>query len=293
MPRHDPLSGHLCPVTYEDYYASIEAETAAFAATTKDADLAVPVPACPGWTVGHLIGHLRQAHDWFALLVASRAEGFTPPPVPAGLDLSGLDWSGQVAALALRSLDDLADGSHGEVRAHWLRSGAANLVQAVRSAGPLAPVWTTYGEPHAGFWAVLGALETAVHRADAEQAVAGAPRTDMATEVAAGCVDFWLTSIASPSARPFFGPLIGELTGAGETLRFEATDIADDAHWLMTRTADGPTLERRDCGADVVVRAKAADLLLLLKGRLPAGDPAVTVAGKEELLDHWIAHAYA
>jgi uncharacterized protein (TIGR03083 family) len=281
------------PVAYEDYYASIEAEAAAFAAATKDADLAVPVPACPGWTVGHLIGHLRQAHDWFALLVASRAERFTPPPVPAGLDLSGLDWSGQVAALALRSLDDLAGGSDGEVRAQWLRNGAANLVEAVRSAGPQAPVWTTYGEPHAGFWAVLGALETAVHCADAEQAVAGAPRTGLAAEVAAGCVDFWLTSIASPSARPFFGPLIGGLAGVGETLRFEATDVADDAHWFVTRTPGSPSLERRNRGGDVAIRAKAADLLLLLKGRLPAGDPAVTVEGKEELLDHWLAHAYA
>jgi uncharacterized protein (TIGR03083 family) len=281
------------PVAYEHYYASIEAEAAAFASATENADLAVPVLACPGWTVRHLIGHLRQAHDWFTLLVASRAEGFIPPPVPAGLDLSGLDWPGQVSALAVRSLDDLAGGSDGQVRAHWLRNGAANLVEAVRSAGPQAPVWTTYGEPHAGFWAVLGALETAVHRADAEHAVAGAPRTGLTAEVAAGCVDFWLTSIASPSARPFFGPLFGGLAGTGETLRFEATDVADDAHWFMTRTTASPTLERRNHGGDVAIRAKAADLLLLLKGRLPAGDPTVTVEGNEELLGHWLAHAYA
>jgi uncharacterized protein (TIGR03083 family) len=287
------LGENMHPVAYEDYYASIESEAAAFAAVTRYADLATPAPTCPGWTVGHLIGHLRQGHDWFALLVASRAEEFMPPRGPAGVDLSGLDWSGQVAELARRSLDDLPGSSHGEIRARWLRQGAAGLVEAVRSAGPQARVWTTFGEPHAGFWAVLGALETAVHRADAERAVAGVARTDLPAEVAAGCVDLWLTSIASPSAKPFFGPLIGGLAGTGETLRFEATDVADGAHWFMTRAPGGPTLERRDHGADVTVRAKAADLLLLLKGRLPASDPAVTVAGEEKLLDHWLAHAYA
>jgi uncharacterized protein (TIGR03083 family) len=280
-------------VEYDHYYAAIEAETAAFAAVTADADLSVPVPTCPGWNVGLLVGHLRQSHDWFASLVTSRAQTFIPPAVPADLDLSGLDWSGQVAALARRSLDDVADGEDGKVRADWLAQGAANLTGAVREFGPDNPVWTTYGEPHAGFWVVIGLLETAVHRADAELAVTGGLRTDLTPQLAAGCVDFWMTALAEPSARPFFGPMVGGLAGNGETLRFEASDLDQDAHWFMTRTPDGPRLERRDEGGDVVVRATAADLLLLLKGRLPATDGRVVVQGEEKLLDHWLAHAYA
>lgn len=280
-------------VGYEHYYAAIEAETAAFAAVTRDADLSAPVPTCPGWSVGLLVGHLRQSHDWFTALVATRTETFFPPAVPAGLDVTGLDWSGQVAAIARRSLDDVPGGEDGGVRAAWLADGAANLTGAVREVGPQTPVWTTYGEPHAGFWAVLGLLETAVHRADAELAVTGALRTDLSPELAAGCVDFWMTALAEPSAMPFFGPMIGALAGSGETLRFTATDVAEDAHWFMTRTPEGPQLERRDHGGDVTIQATASDLLLLLKGRLPATDSRVVVRGDEKLLDHWLAHAYA
>lgn len=279
-------------VGYDHYYAAIEAETAAFAAVTAQADLSAPVPSCPGWNVGLLVGHLRQSHNWFGSLVAARAETFFPPPVPAGLDLTGLDWSGQVAAIAMRSLDDVAGGD-GEVRAAWLAQGAAQLTGAVREVGPQSPVWTTYGEPHAGFWAVLGLLETAVHRADAELAVTGTLRTDITPELAAGCVDFWMDALSEPSAKPFFGPLVGGLAGAGETLNFTATDLDEDAHWFMTRTAECPTVERRDGDADVTIRATASDLLLLIKGRLSATDGAVSVEGDEKLLDHWLAHAYA
>jgi uncharacterized protein (TIGR03083 family) len=280
-------------VGYDHYYAAIEAETAAFAAVTANADLSAPVPTCPGWNVGLLVGHLRQSHDWFGGLVASRAETFIPPSVPAGLDLTGLEWSGQVAAIAQRSLDDVEGGEDGQVRAAWLAQGAANLTGAVREVGPDNPVWTTYGEPHAGFWVVIGLLETAVHRADAELAVTGELRTDLTPRLAAGCVDFWMEALAEPSAQPFFGPMVSGLVGNGETLRFEATDLDEDAHWFMTRTADVPRLERRADGGDVTIQATAADLLLLLKGRLPTTDGKVVVRGDEKLLDHWLAHAYA
>lgn len=280
-------------VGYDHYYPAIEAETAAFAAMTENADLALPVPTCPGWNVGLLVGHLRQSHDWFGSLVTARAETFIAPHVPDGLDLAGLEWSGQVAALARRSLDDVAGGQDGKVRAAWLAEGAANLTGAVREYGPQNPVWTTYGEPHAGFWAVIGLLETAVHRADAELAVTGSLRTDLTPQLAAGCVDFWMNALAAPSALPFFGPMIGGLAGAGETLHFEATDLDEDAHWFMTRTPQVPTLERRAEGGDVTIRATAADLLLLLKGRLAPTDDKVAVRGDEKLLDHWLEHAYA
>lgn len=280
-------------VGYDLYYAAIEAETAAFAAVTANADLSLPVPTCPGWNVGLLVGHLRQGHDWFAKLVTSRAETFMPPSVPDGLDLTGLDWSAQVAALAQRSLDDVVGGEDAGVRAAWLAQGAANLTGAVRELGPESPVWTTYGTPHAGFWAWIGLMETAVHRADAEFAVTGGLRTDLTPQLAAGCVDFWMSALAEPSAMPFFGPLVGGLAGTGETLRFEAIDLGDDAHWFMTRTPQGPQLDRRDSGGDVIIEATAEDLILLLKGRLPATDNNVVVRGDEKLLDHWLAHAYA
>lgn len=250
---------------------------------TRDADLSAPVPTCPGWPVGLLAGHLRQSHDRFTALVATRAGTFFPPTVPAGLDVTGLDWSAQVAA----------GGEDGGVRAGWLAEVAANLTGAVREAGPQTPVWTTYGEPHAGFWAVLGLLETAVHRADAELAVTGALCMDLSPELAAGCVDFWMTALAEPSAMPFFGPTVGGLAGSGETPRFTATDLAEDAHWFMTRTPEGPQLERRDHGGDVTIQTTASDLLLLLKGRLPTTDSRAEVRGDEKLLDHWFAHAYA
>jgi hypothetical protein len=47
-------------LSYDRYYAAIEAETARIAEVAASADLAAPVPTCPGWTLTKLVTHVGR-----------------------------------------------------------------------------------------------------------------------------------------------------------------------------------------------------------------------------------------
>ncbi|GAB3435162.1 hypothetical protein GCM10027569_86960 [Flindersiella endophytica] len=54
---------------HERYFGELEAETAALAAAVEGADLAVPVPMCPAWSLFDLIQHVGRGQRWAALIV--------------------------------------------------------------------------------------------------------------------------------------------------------------------------------------------------------------------------------
>ncbi|MCA1711174.1 MAG: maleylpyruvate isomerase family mycothiol-dependent enzyme [Actinobacteria bacterium] len=98
------------------------------------------VGACPGWTLRELVEHLGGVHRWATQIVrtGSRAEQAPPPP--------------------------------GDLLA-WFASGAEELL-AVLAATPLdRPTWSLAGPATAGWWLRRQALETLVHRWDAQRAV--------------------------------------------------------------------------------------------------------------------------
>jgi hypothetical protein len=82
------------------------------------------------------------------------------------------------------------------------------------------------------------------------------------------------------------------LAGDGQTLHFCATDggLGAAGEWLVRRGASGLAWERGHGPADVTVRGRAADLLVVLTRR---ADPAsrVEVAGDEPLFAHWLDHS--
>ena len=55
--------------------------------------------------------------------------------------------------------------------ARWLRDGAGELVEAIRTVGPQTPVWSWADDQRVGFWARRMVHEIAVHRADIELAL--------------------------------------------------------------------------------------------------------------------------
>lgn len=87
---------------------------------------------------------------------------------------------------------------------------------------------------------------------------------------------------------------MAELRGTGETIRFRATDGDGDGDWWVRLRPDGFGLDpaARAAGpADATVHGAAADLLLLLYGRLPHDAAAFTLDGDRGLIAHWCANS--
>lgn len=154
-------------------------------------------------------------------------------------------------------------------------------------------MWAWGVDQHTRFWARRMLFETLLHRADAELALGLRPAIDRT--VAVDGIDEFLVNL--PLAT-FFAPKVANLRGPDRTIGFRATD-GDDG-WLVRLRPDGFGLDGTRPAtdtvvpagtADAIVRGTAADLLLLVYGRLPHAAEVFTVEGDEQLLAHWFANS--
>ncbi|MFJ3877747.1 maleylpyruvate isomerase family mycothiol-dependent enzyme [Streptomyces sp. NPDC090077] len=246
-----------------DHGAAVAAETARFADLLAGADLTTPVPTCPGWTLADLVRHAGGVHRWFSVLLRQRIQ---QPPAGREVDLR---------------LPEREEGY-----AAWLRTGAAEAAGVFAGTDPDAPMWVWGADGHARFWIRRMLFETLVHRVDAERALGLPSVVDPA--LARDGVDEFLANL--PFAG-LFAPKVANLRGTGETIRFRCTGT--DGTWLVRLRPDGfgPEADTRPAPAGAEVRAPAADLLLLLYGRLDRTAPGVECAGDVDLLDRWFANS--
>ncbi|MFF7725431.1 maleylpyruvate isomerase family mycothiol-dependent enzyme [Streptomyces sp. NPDC008001] len=248
-----------------DHIAAVAAETARFADTVEGSDLATPVPSCPDWNLADLTRHTGSVHRWFTVLLRQRIQ---QPPTSREVDLQ----------LPERP-EDYPD---------WLARSAAESAKAFAATDPDAPMWAWGLDQHARFWIRRMLFETLVHRADAELALGRVPHIDRV--LAVDGVDEFLTNLPFAS---FFAPRTAELRGPGRTLRFTCTD--GDETWLIRLRPDGFGLVADDAEsanpADATVQGSAADLLLLLYGRLDRTGDTFRLLGDQDLLAHWFAHS--
>lgn len=255
----------MTPLADDRYLAAVPAQTARFAEALIGAHLQQLVPTCPEWTLHRLAEHVGQAHRGAAALVAGR---ITTPVNPRELPR---EQAPQDAA----ELD------------RWLRDGAAELVDAVRSTGPQTPVWSWAEDQRAVFWARRMAHETAVHRADAELALGH----DFALEpdLAADAISEWLQALCSPQALQAH-PGLAELRGDGQLLHLHATDegLGEAGEWIIRRTPSGPVWEHGHSKGDVAVRGPVVSLLLVFMRRIAPDAPGVTVLGDSAALAYWL-----
>ncbi|MGX1128683.1 uncharacterized protein (TIGR03083 family) [Streptomyces glaucescens] len=251
-------------VTPVDHRTEVAAETARFVAAVKDADLATAVPGCPGWTLADLVKHTGSVQRWFSALLRARIQ--EPPRTrEVNLRLPGQE-------------DGYAD---------WLAESATVAADAFAATDPDLPMWAWGVDQHARFWARRMLFETLLHRADAELALGLRPVIDRS--VAVDGIDEFLVNLPFATS---FAPKVADLRGPDRTIRFRTTD-GDDA-WLVRLRPDGfgPDTSRPAADtADATVRGTAADLLLLVYGRLPYDAEALAHEGDEHLLDHWFANS--
>ncbi|PYC78876.1 maleylpyruvate isomerase family mycothiol-dependent enzyme [Streptomyces tateyamensis] len=245
------------------HQAAVAAETERFAELLLGADPTTEVPSCPGWTLSNLAVHAGSVHRWFSKLLDQRVQ---ERPTSREVDL-------QLPA-------DPAD--HPE----WLARGASLAAATFAATDPELPMWAWGADQHARFWIRRMLFETLVHRVDAELALGRTPAVDHA--LAVDGIDEFLTNL--PFAT-LFAPGVAELRGTGRTIRFTATDGGGD--WTVQLRPDGFGLVETAAypAPDASLGGTAADLLLLLYGRLELAAGRFETAGDRQLLDHWFAHS--
>ena len=231
-------------MTY-DRLATIRREADAFA-RAAGRGFAPRVPGCPDWTVGDLVFHLGCVHRFHT---AHLVRGVTTPPPE-------------------RQEPDPPD----EELLAWFEDGVDALLDALTRTDPDLPAWNW--APHtpqvASFWSRRMALETAVHRWDAESAHGEPGGFDLA--VAVDAVDEMLTvhAVAEPPPDLPTGTVVVRATDAGRTW---AVRMAAGTIDVLEAAPDKP---------DAALEGAASDLLLALWGRVSA--PTLSATGDPLLI---------
>lgn len=213
------------------------------------------VRTCPGWEVRHLLRHTGMVHRWATSFVAEGHTSYRPGGGGPALDGAPL-------------LD-------------WYREGHDRLVAALAGAPDSLECWSFLSAPSPlAFWARRQAHETTVHRVDAESAlglVAG--RSPVEPDLAADGIDELLCGFHGRDGSRV-------RTDRPGVLRVRTTDTGDV--WTVALSADAPrTTRTADGPADCELTGPAEALYLSLWNRLPAGSPAVGVAGDDRLARLW------
>jgi uncharacterized protein (TIGR03083 family) len=215
---------------FDEAVEAIATESRRLVEAVAASDLEVRVPSCPEWSVRDLAHHIGVEQWYWAENVRHQnAEE------RAGAELTALPEDSDLLA--------------------WLGWCTYSLLGALRDAGPDAPCWTWWPEPHtSGAVGRHQAQEVAVHRWDAE-GVAGASvplRPQLAED---GVPEFIEIMVGSD---------VSSLPGA---VTLTASDTG--ASWRV----DGGAATRASRVSEL--RASASDLVLMLYRRLPVPDDAV------------------
>ncbi len=187
-----------------------------------------PVPRYAGKTVKDLLVHTGVIHRRTARVVS---EGLTEGPESEKPPAEGL--------------------------VTWFEEGLNEMLRALDEADPDMPCWGYGPDPDVAFWRRRMALETDVHRWDAESAVGVA--TPFPPEVAGDGIDevrvMWL-----PSVKP------DDPGEPGPIAQFDPSDL--EAIWTLTATDSGYELVQGAHDAQAHVIGPASDIYLAILGRL-------------------------
>jgi uncharacterized protein (TIGR03083 family) len=229
----DPTTVVVMTIPY-DATSLLRTDGEAFIEIVTDHDLDHDVPSCSGWNLGELAWHLGEVWYRWGLFVADgiasieQVRELTPPQRPADAEL-----------------------------VEWVSVSHNALYSALVRARPDQEVWTWTGANRDVEWVQRRmALETAVHRWDAANAV-GLP-FEVPTDVAADGIDEFLTWFAGRRMSPNAIPV-------GGTVHLHCTDTDSDAagEWLVSSLDEtGAQFTREHAKGDAAVRGRAHDLLM-------------------------------
>ena len=218
-----------------DYLARLESSIAEVGALLAEADPGAVVPACPGWTVHDLTGHLVSGHRWSAAIVLTGSRQAVPAPGPD--PLGRFEASGKALLAALLAID------------------------------PGEPCWNfAHVNERAGFWARRRMHELLVHGVDARQACGLAVTLDpgLAADGIDEVLNVFLPRMRQRGAEPAVTVPVGiQATDTGNL--WTLTPVADGP----------PRVDRVAGEAVATISGTATDLYLAVWGRVPIATLAV------------------
>ena len=211
------------------------------------------VPNCPAWSLADLLDHVAVVHNF---------------------------WTAQLAAAADRRTDpeELAEaaGETPAAVAEVLELASVRLLEQLRATPPERACWNWSGRDQTAAWVARRmALETAVHRADAEQAVGRVPTINSAL-AADGLDERIAVHLACDVPEAPEASLGGSLCLA-----------CSDVDRAFVLEVGGGRLEWREGRgpADAVVVGRASDLFLFSWNRV--GLDALSLTGRRQVAEAW------
>ena len=270
-----------------DYAGQFQRDVTAFEAATRSArtPAAPVVPSCPGWVLTDLVLHLGTVHRYVARVIGERMQQPPGPGDRSGLGLTD-EWQGWLPPGRVPEGTPVPGGL-----LDWFREGAADLLERFRTTEPAEQVWTWWPpDQSVGFWLRMQAIEAAVHRWDAENAVGTARPLDAALAADAVGQTFQVMALmrrAVKQAPPGQGEryLFRRTDGPGTwTVRFDGDAVLlDDTAGLD----DTGRLGAQAREPDIRISGTASDLALFLWQR-PVADN-LDVTGDRSLLSRYFA----
>jgi uncharacterized protein (TIGR03083 family) len=217
--------------------------TAAYAAAPDGG-----VPWSDRWSVGTVARHVAGTHHVVADIIQGRPTAdfglFASLKAPQKNDPTFLDWFAQ---------------------------GTAGMCEQLRVAPATDACWNWY-EGASGlvsFWARRMAHECVVHRWDAQMGASGTADPIDPSVAVDGIDEFLDIFVATGRARA--------TSHTGPTVSVETVDTGD--HWVIELPAGGRVLRRQHEASDAQLRGSAANVLLLLWGRLTTIPEAMETEG--------------
>jgi RNA polymerase sigma factor (sigma-70 family) len=227
--------GSLGAMRVEEHIERLDAESAAFLALARGADLERPVPGCEGWVCRDAIAHVGQLLRWSAELVATRR-------------LEMANW--EMLGITTPGDDELVD---------WLAESRTNALDTLRTADLSAPVWSWAGDHRGWFWPRRMLFEVAVHRTDLQRGVGEEPTLD--DDLAAEGIDEHLSLLPWTAVTD---PGVAALSGTGETIGLEPPE---GPRWRILFVPGGFIWDRTESDTDVTVSGPVFDLYMHTQGR--------------------------
>lgn len=254
-------------LTPAEHVQRLAAAMERFTAALAEADLAAPVPGCPGWDVADLGSHLGGVHRWARGAIVEGHPGVDPGDGP-------------------RERDALVA---------WYREGADDLLDTLNTADPADPCWSFGPKPsRVAFWCRRQDHETWMHLWDARSAKAGAAAgaaADADPTAGSALIEPVLAADGLDETAAMFFPRQVRLRRIGPLARSLALEPTDAAgRWVLAGDGTGPA-GAPDAAAEATVRGPAEALLLLLWKRAAPTDPRIAAAGDPDALGSVLAEA--
>jgi uncharacterized protein (TIGR03083 family) len=218
-------------------------------ATAAQRDMKANVPSCPEWNVFELVEHTGYVHRHISERLRRKSIEQDPP---LDVEEAPSDDAGLI---------------------EWYGRGLTTLEQLLRELPVDSPAWTWWPPDNsAGFWRRRMALETAVHRWDADNATGTAAAID--PELGADGVDEFLDIHMQEDGGEAYGGVEG-------TVHLHRTD--GEGEWILPLIkGETPRARRGHERGEAAVRGNGSDLLLFVWRRKGPSD--VEILGDEALV---------